>query len=404
MPLQPIAPPPKFQMRSSGKVLLPPWLKAFGGNAERFTFLFGQACDFLLEKQYEAQLAKCPGQLDDPSFIPLQAADRLMVQGPAEPNDSFIARLQDAFTAWSIAGSRAAVLGQLQAYFTNLHPGIGTFPELAIVGGNSDASTWDIIYNYFTQGQPPAHRVVAPPNWDFDGDDEPWRAWLILYMHDVSTGQSGTTLNVSSKGGSGVSGVTTGFATVTNMNGADLTQENVNTYLTVSGAASSGNNGFFQIVSVIDDKSCIIANPAAVAPDANNGTITYSVSAYPYIGPGPVWGSPSFVWGESTWGVTCSEQVIQSLRQILSRWKSSQTYYPNIIVSFRGGGGVAGNEFSPLSSQGTGNPNGTWADYGYIVNGCFVPSRIGSVADVSPFTAFCDGTGLAVRCYEKNVT
>lgn len=405
MPLQPIAPPPKFQMRSSGKALLPPWLKAFGGNAERFTFLFGQACDFLLEKQQEAMLAKCPGQLTDPSFIPLQADDRLMVQGPAESNSSFIARLQDAFNAWSIAGSRHAVLGQLQGYLTDLQPGVGGFlPEMAIVGGNSDASTWDTIYNSFTQGQAPAHRVVTPANWDFDGKNQPWRSWLILYMHAVGLGQSGHTLTVAATGGSTVPGVTSGFAYVTNLTGANLTSENVGTYITISGAATSGNNGFFQIVYVQDDTSCIIANPAASAPDANSGSITWSISKYPYIGPSPVWGSPSFVWGDVTWGVSCSDQVITTLRQILSRWKSAQTYYPNIIISFLGEQGVAGDEFSPLSDQGVGNPNGTWADYGYNDNGCFVPSRIGSVANVSPFTAFCDGTGLAVRCYEKNVT
>ena len=59
-------------------------------------YCIGLALDALLEKQEEAELAKLPGQ-SDPSAIPLQAADRLMVQGPLESNTQFSTRMVGAF-------------------------------------------------------------------------------------------------------------------------------------------------------------------------------------------------------------------------------------------------------------------------------------------------------------------
>jgi hypothetical protein len=107
------------------------------------------------------------------------------------------------------------------------------------------------------------------------------------------------------------------------------------------------------------------------------------------------------VWGDTyTWGVNCSPLVIQSIRQIVQRWKAASTYYPNIIISFGGGDATAGSEFSPNSAQGAGNPDGTWGGAGKNVNGVWVPAR----TTVNPFTAFCDGTGSRISCYEVNVT
>jgi hypothetical protein len=168
-----------------------------------------------------------------------------------------------------------------------------------------------------------------------------------------------------------------------------------------AGGAHTENNGTFQITSVLSSTSCIIANPSAIAAD----TISWSISQYPFIGPAPVWGSPGFVWGAGyTWGVNVSSFVIQSIRQLVQRWKAASTYYPNIIVSFGGGDATAGNEFSPNSAQGSGNPDGTWGGTsggpGKLVNGVWVPAR----QTVSPFTAFCDGTGVAIQCYEKSRT
>lgn len=47
--------------------------------------------------------------------------------------------------------------------------------------------------------------------------------------------------------------------------------------LELGGAASAGNNGSFPIAAVLSVSSLVIANEDAVAPDANNGAITWSV-------------------------------------------------------------------------------------------------------------------------------
>jgi hypothetical protein len=376
----------------------PPWLSGEGTNAKLYMYAMGLALDMLTEKMNEAMLAHCPGY-GDPSVIPLQAADRLFVQGPAEPNASFVQRLKGAYDAWARAGSRPAVLEQLQAYLTDLQPGVAlSLPEMLIVGGNTSVSIWDTIFGSTPQGAAPAHTLVSPANWNWDGQSIPKRAWLVLFMNLVSTGQSGAAMSVASTGGSGVTGVTSGFATLTGL--AGMVATNVQQYLTVTGAASSGNNGTFQITSVLSSTSVIIANRSAVAGDANNGSIAWSVGEYPYIAPAPVWGSPSFVWGAGTWGVSCSELVVQSIRAILKTWKSAATFYPNIIIAFGGGDGTAGKEYSPLSSAGAGNPDGTWGDIGKLSGGAWVPAK----TSLNPFDAFCDGTGLAIQCCAKNVT
>lgn len=391
--------------------LFPPWLCGDGSNAQRFLFAMAHALDGLLEKQQQAMSAKLPTQGQDPSLIPLQAADRLFVQGPAETNAQIIARMQRARDSWKRAGSRPAVLEQVQAYLTGTQAGVAVdLPECLIVGGyvpasSTDAAVWDTIYNSTPQGGAPAHARIVPSNWDWDGDTtHPTRAWLVLFMHLVSLGRTGAAATVASTGGSGVTGVTSGFATLTGLTG--MSTDDVMRYLTISGAATSSNNGTFQIAAVLSNSSVIIANPSAVAADANNGAIAWSVGEYPFIGPGPVWGSPSFVWGAgNAWGLSCSAEIVTSIRNIVKQWKSASTYYPGILISFGGGDSTSGSEFSPNSSIGGGNPDGSdasWALPGYFRSPAFVPSRQLSDPSFNPFTVMCDGTGVSIRCYEKN--
>lgn len=385
----------------TGPALCPPWLCEYGSDAQRYMAVMGYCIDALLEKQEEAQAAKLPGQADA-SLIPFQAADRVMVQGPAEPNDAFIQRMIGFLDSWAIAGSRPAVLREIQGYLYNSQPGvIASLPECLIVGGHNDmasASIWDVLTYASPAGALPARSFAAPANWNWDGKNVPTRSWLVLFMHLVPTGQSGMAATVASIGGSGVAGVTSGFQTWTGL--AGMTANNVQQYLTTSGTATGGNAGTFQITSVLSPTSVIVANPKGTGSDADSGSIVWSVGAYPYIGPAPVWGSPSFVWGAGSWGLNCSPLVMQSIRSIVKTRKSAATYYPSIIVSFGGGDGTAGNEFSPLSAQGSGNPDGTWGYPSKLVNGCAVPA----FTPLNPFTVPCDGTGVSLQCFEKNRT
>ena len=80
-------------------------------------------------------------------------------------------------------------------------------------------------------------------------------------------------------GGTGaVASVTTvvgGVATLTGLTGFSTTTAGQR-WITITGAASGGNNGTFKILSFISATSVTIRNTAAVASDANNGAISWT--------------------------------------------------------------------------------------------------------------------------------
>jgi hypothetical protein len=398
------------QQRDWVKQASPPWLQT--GNGERFMYTIGLMSDFLLEKANQAAKIGMPGE-GDVSQIPYLANDRQLVQGPAESNASFIQRLRTCFAAWKKAGSRVAVLAQLQAYAQNLQPGVsGVLPQMAIVGDSGTVSQWDTLYQDTPLGSVPSKQIVSPANFNWDGVVKPWRAWLILYMATVATGLSGTGADVmfraagSLPGGQNIGGVwvpaTSGtpvnypWYRLTGLSG--LTTNNVGQWLQCSGFANAGNNGLFPIVAVVNSGECTIANTAGVLGDTGG---TWSVVEYPWIGPAMPYGAPnSPAYGSGTYGVDVSSEVIVSIRQIVQRWKSGATWYVHIVVAFDGSTGVAGSAFSPNSAQGSGNPDGSFGPHGKNVGGVYVPTRLIS----SPYDAWCDGTGTYSKCSVQNVT
>ena len=424
-----------FQFRTTWYAWAPPWLST--GNGELYMGTLETCRDLLCEKQNEAIQIRIPGQ-GDPSQIPFLAHDRALQQGPGEPNDQFIQRLITAFAAWGRAGSRIAILEQLQAYLENQQPGVTeTLPEIAIVGGCYDpVTTWDVVYfdtpSIALEDGVPAKTTVMPSNFNWDGKSIPWRSWLILYMALVPTsGLSGSAAATSTAAagsyaspGQNVGGVWVPATSGTPVNDPWLTimgltnlgPDDVGSWLTLSGSSNPGNNGTFPIAQVLSPSACVIANPAGVTSDA--GPLTWSVGTYPYIGPGPAWGSPGYLFGQGqlsvppldtgsnvggvwqpttlgspsviSWGLDVAAAVIQSIRGLLRQWKSASTWYHDIIICFDGGSGVAGDAYSPLSSPGSGNPDGTFGGHGKNVAGVWVPNRLIS----SPFDAYCQGTAF----------
>lgn len=80
------------------------------------------------------------------------------------------------------------------------------------------------------------------------------------------SGQTGSSANITT--------VSSGIATVTGLTG--MAAQSVGRFLTISGAASSGNNGTFLIVAFTSSSSVDVANASAVASDANNGSISWT--------------------------------------------------------------------------------------------------------------------------------
>ena len=453
------------QYRSSWPDLCPPWLTQ--GNARLYMYTLQTLSDLLVDKMNQAIHFRLPGK-GDPTQIPFLAHDRALVQGPAEPPDSFVARLEGYGEAWGKAGSRVAVLEQLQAYLQGLQPGIAPqTPILTIVGGcfvnsGEGVTTWDTIYAGDAIGAEPTHVEVgtivdpfhaspAPANFNWDGKQIPWRAWLILQMAHVVL-SSGTGAAIGSAGastsykdpGHNVAGVwvpkTTGtpvnspFVTITGVTGASAGQ-----WINLTGAINAANDGLFPILQA-GPTSVVISNPNAVTPDA--GSIDWILVEYPWMAPGPVWGSPSFtdlngktwvpvefgtgqlqnppvdtgsniggVWQPSTqagvatqaslsWGLNAGADVIQSIRALVKKWKSGGTYYPNLIIAFDGPAGVPGSSYSPYSTPGSGNPDGSFGPHGKNVGGVWVPTRL----IYSPFDCFCQGTGTHQACSVENLS
>lgn len=448
-----ITPPQAFQFRDRFYTIpVPPWLRT--GNGEKYMYVLELMRDLLCQKAYEAMTIRLPG-VGDESNIPYLAFDRNLVQGPAEPNASFTGRLTGAFEAWDESGSALAVVGQLQAYLQNLQPGVDpTFPLITIVGNSSSVShnTWNQVYQGTPIGAPPTLTTVYPANFNWDNDtSSTWRSWLILPMALVATGLAGTAAATSTAAasacytepGQNVNGVwvpaTSGtpvnspWLTLTGLSG--LTLADAGKWITITGSSHSGNNGCFQIVSVASATSCVIANPNGVTSDA--GPLTWTIGFYPFIGPGPAWGQTGYVFGQGelmtppidtgtniggvwqpatplsagtgttiSWGLNCTPSTIISIRQIVKTWKSSGTYYPHIIIAFDASNGAAGSAYSPNSSEGAGNPDGTFGSQGENVGGVWVPTRIIPGNPLKPYLwdCYCQGTGTYQACSIENLT
>jgi hypothetical protein len=82
---------------------------------------------------------------------------------------------------------------------------------------------------------------------------------------------SGATANITVFAG--------GQITLTGLNG--MRAQDVGRDITISGAATVANNGTFPISSFIDATSVKVTNAAGVAPDANNGAISWTTDQIP---------------------------------------------------------------------------------------------------------------------------
>jgi hypothetical protein len=83
----------------------------------------------------------------------------------------------------------------------------------------------------------------------------------------IGTGNTGAAASITT--------VVGGVATLTGLTGF-ATGTAGQRWITISGAASGGNNGTFKILSFISATSVTIRNSAAVASDANNGAISWT--------------------------------------------------------------------------------------------------------------------------------
>src|SRR5271165_1214008 len=290
----------KFQFRDQWYTLAPPWLRS--DTSEKYMYVLQLSADLLLEKMNQAVRVRMPG-LGDASQLPYLAHDRDLAQGPEEPNAAFALRLQESIGEWALAGSGVGVLNQLQAYVQGLQPGVpATYPLLTLISGSYPIQLrvkWLQYYQGDAIGSEPTLTYTSH-NFNWDGKTVPWRAFLVLPQAAVATGLSGSSATTGATSGAtflgnigqnvggvwvpitGGSPLVAPFLTINGLSG--LTGNVVGQVITISGSGYSDNNGTFQIVEWLSSSSCIIANPNGVASDS--GPLTWSISEYPWIGPG----------------------------------------------------------------------------------------------------------------------
>lgn len=353
------------QQRDVIKDLSPPWLSS--GEAEKLMYNFGLAGDTLIEKLNQAMRAHMPGAGTSTALVYI-GNDRVIPRGPYESDQDYAGRLQRAFEAWQRAGSRRAVLSQVLAYLKTADAPANA-PLAAIVGGV--VPTWDVYYSQAGVQDvtgPPAHIVTAAHRFNWDGDfSKWWRAWLVIYVHSVDTGRSGATASFASSAG---------FASVTGLSG--MTAADVGNVLAITGAATAAHNGAWRIEQYVSASQVIVSCGLNVGPDANNGAIAWNVRKFEGLAPGPAWGAPGATWGDMSrsWGLANPPGVMSGVLSILREWQSAHSFYPETVICFSGANGVAGADFSPYSTPGAGNPDGTWAHFSKIVGGVSVPARV----------------------------
>lgn len=117
------------------------------------------------------------------------------------------------------------------------------------------------------------------------------------------------------------------------------------------------------------------------------------------VQPGPVFGAAGVVIGDEdlSIGFTYPASFFTAYRALVKLWKSANTYYPWLIFSFDVNDGGTGDDYSPNSVLGTGNPNGTYGRWGVTVAGIVTASRPDD-------SRFVDGPATYLNCYTPTST
>lgn len=366
--------------RDAIKELSPPWLST--GNSEKLLYDFGLCGDALLEKLNQAMRAHMPGQGTSTALVYI-GNDRVIPRGPYESNQDYVIRLQKAFESWQRAGERRAILAQVLSYLS-LNSATTPGPIGAIVGGKDPS--WDIYYAGDDVSAPPVHFVPASRNFDWDGQmSQWWRAWLVIYVQSTSTGNTGMTASFTSAGG---------FATVSGLSG--MSAADVGRVIMTTNAFQAAHIGAFRIEFFVNSTTVTVSCGVSLGPDANNGSIHWDVRQFAELAPGPAWGNTSTTWGDMTrsWGLANPPGVMAGVISILRQWQSEHSFYPETMICFSGGSGAPGTDLCPYSTEGAGNPDGTWAHFSKISGGASVPARIftGSSEAYAKFNCFAGGS------------
>jgi hypothetical protein len=166
-------------LRETIESLAPPWLKAYWG--QRFKYNVGTMMDTLWGTADQGATARMPGYGTLEALSAL-GRDRQILRGRNETDDAYILRLQQAVDTWHLAGNPDRLLKQLFAYFSPFNP------VIRYVTAGFDRSYGNLIpvNTYatigFEDGVAYSYRSGHDYNWNWDGQPNDHRFWIILYI------------------------------------------------------------------------------------------------------------------------------------------------------------------------------------------------------------------------------
>lgn len=336
-----------FQSDIASDRVAPPFFQ--GANGKAWLGSMGQGLDMIRYRSAQAQLLHMPG-FGDPSGLYYVGLDRLIPQGPNESNTSYATRLTQAFDSWRLAGTDYGVLRQILGYLAPFEPSaliVNNLSQWAYYGENSNPAVNPPLKFWYNE---PALGISLQFNWNWDSqlfDAHPalqtawWRCWLII--------NAGLTA-----AGGGVSTVLTGAPiTIQTNTPHGLTTGNTVWIDNVHGTL--GANGGPFTVTVINATQFRI--PVASVSAYTGGGFVYKADANNWVGPSQVVGN--FAVGSSyTVGLSVPAATIAGMVSILRNWKSANSWFRYIIVSFDS------NLFNQDAPKAGGiNPDGTFGPW-----------------------------------------
>ena len=348
--------------------IAPPWLRSGirpgplnGGMGDaKYIYQFGLLGDALLEKLDQAVRARMPGQ-GTVTALPILGDDRVLIQGPGEPDASFILRLKSFLQDWSYAGSHWALLEQTRFYMT---------PFLPLVRMVSNTGVWDWFESQAPNANadgswiPPIHWPHPGGNFNWDGDTTAWwRVWQIIFpglsiVGNVTGATNASPIAVTVTAHGLATGDQVALSRVHGNIAANgywtVTVTDANTF-SLNGSTGSGAWATSSPQGV-----CYLIPSTALQ---TTGTTSPQV-----IGPAPfVYGSAGAKWGVTenisptspggvSWGLNVPSSWFLPLRILASEWKAANEWLRYFVVSFDPSG-----SFSPWSGS---TPNGSWEYWG----------------------------------------
>lgn len=168
-------------MRDIVVQLSPPWLADQDEPEGKVMYTLALVQDELVTRGIDAIELRLPTRANV-TALPYLGSDRLIPQGPDEPDATYALRLTRFLDLWRLAAGNAGVLQQVLGY-------LDTYAPRARIVTNS--SRWASVAPDTDITLPPAFRLTADSQvWNWDADlSSWWRWWMILY----STSTSGAT-------------------------------------------------------------------------------------------------------------------------------------------------------------------------------------------------------------------